>query len=74
MVWMIIVFLSGFLAGGTLGLLGAWMALDLHPEGGEGLDDGQGAGNAPAKSLYMGAGERDIGSLTPPSPSATLLG
>ena len=33
MPWLSIVFMTGLLAGGALGLLGAWLALDIKPEG-----------------------------------------
>lgn len=37
MPWMIIAFLTGVLAGGALGLLGAWFALYLKPDEGDEL-------------------------------------
>jgi len=32
MTWLIIVLLTGILVGGSLGLLGAWLALDLKSD------------------------------------------
>ncbi len=42
MPWMIIVLLTGVLAGGALGLLGAWFALDLKQDEGDELMGSEG--------------------------------